>query len=209
MIIKTVRRREMKKGKKRVYAKVKRALDIFFSVALLSFLWLPMFIITMAIRIDSEGEGVFKQRRVGRGGRVFVCYKFRTMYKNAPPNIPSSQFDESNKYITRVGRFLRRSSLDELPQLLNVLKGDMSLVGPRPLIIEEETVHEGRRKSGVYELRPGITGLSQISGRDSVSDKQKIMLDTQYLDSVSLFSDIKILARTFLKLRAKETELSK
>ncbi len=199
----------MKKGKKRVYAVVKRALDIFFSIALLSFLWLPMLIIIIAVRIDSDGEGIFRQKRVGRKGRIFMCYKFRTMYKSAPPNMPSSQLTDSEIYITRVGRLLRQSSLDELPQLFNVLKGDMSLVGPRPLITEEVFVHEQRQKSGVYGLRPGITGLSQISGRDSVSDAQKAALDAQYYNSFGFLEDMKILARTLGKMRVKDTEPSK
>ncbi len=194
----------MKKAKKRMYARIKRTFDIFFSFILLIFLSLPMLIILVAVRADSEGEGIFKQRRVGKGGRVFVCYKFRTMYVSAPPNMPSSSFDSADKYITRIGRFLRKSSLDELPQLVNVLKGDMSLVGPRPLIIEEREVHEQRQKYGVYNLRPGITGLSQISGRDNVSDAQKVMLDTQYVDTLGFFEDIKILAKTFGKMRIRD-----
>ncbi len=196
----------MKKVKKRIYARLKRVLDVFFSFVLLVFLFLPMLIILVAIRIDSDGGGIFRQRRVGRGGRVFVCYKFRTMHINAPPNVPSSSFSDAQRYITRVGGFLRKSSLDELPQLVNVLKGDMSLVGPRPLILEERKVHEERSRCGVYALRPGITGLSQVSGRDSVNDEQKITLDTQYLDSLGFFEDIKILVKTFGKLRVKEVK---
>ncbi len=200
----------MKKGKKRVYAKIKRVLDVFFSLILLLFLLLPMLIIVVAVKADSKGDGIFRQSRVGRGGRVFICYKFRTMYQSAPPNMPSAKLENSDKYVTRVGRLLRQSSLDELPQLFNVLKGDMSLVGPRPLIIEEMTVHERRQKSGVYELRPGITGLSQISGRDSISDEKKAALDAQYLGTFGFFEDVRIIAKTFGKMRVKENaELSK
>ncbi len=194
----------MKKFKKRMYEKIKRALDIFFSFTLLMFLSLPMLIILVAVKTDSEGNGIFKQRRVGKGGKVFVCYKFRTMYVSAPPNMPSSSFASVDKYITRIGHFLRKSSLDELPQLVNVLKGDMSLVGPRPLIIEEREVHEQRHRCGVYKLRPGITGLSQISGRDNVSDAQKVALDTQYVDTLGFLEDVKILVRTFGKMRIRD-----
>lgn len=178
------------------YAVTKRMLDVVFSSILILFLALPMLIIWCAVRIDSEGDGIFRQSRVGRDGRLFVCYKFRSMYISAPPNCPSSKFSTSKEYITPVGGFLRRSSLDELPQLFNVLRGNMSIVGPRPLIIEEREVHDSRRENGVYSLRPGITGLSQISGRDSLSDEEKVMLDTRYLASFGLVQDLKIIGAT-------------
>ncbi len=156
-----------------------------------------MLVIAVAVRLDSDGEVLFKQRRIGKMGKVFECYKFRTMYKDAPDDRPSSDFADAHKYITRVGAFLRKTSLDELPQLFNVLKGDMSIVGPRPLIIAEREMHEKRMKNGVYSLRPGITGLSQVSGRDRVSDADKIRLDTQYAHSVSLLADVRIVGMTF------------
>ncbi len=186
----------MGRCKKRSYIRIKRILDVFFSLCLLGFLWLPMLCIALAVRLDSDGSVLFRQRRVGKGGRSFICYKFRTMYKYTPPDRPSSEFSDAHKYITRVGAFLRKTSLDELPQLFNVLKGDMSIVGPRPLILEERDIHEKRMKNGVYSLRPGITGLSQISGRDRVSDSEKVRLDTEYARSVSLLCDAKIIGRT-------------
>jgi len=188
--------KEKRKSSKGAYACVKRFLDVFFALALLAFLWLPMLIIAVAVRADSPGKAIFRQIRVGRDGRLFVCYKFRTMYTSAPPCCPSSKFCDAHKYITPIGRFLRRASLDELPQLFNVVKGDMSIVGPRPLIIAEFNVHKKRTQNGVYILRPGITGLSQICGRDRVTDERKIELDTQYLKSFGFLQDVKIVGKT-------------
>jgi len=183
-----------------IYKWVKRGLDLFFSFALLVFLWLPMLVIWGVVRLDSPGGGIFRQRRVGRDGKPFTCYKFRTMYITAPPNCPSVLLKDADKYITPIGRFLRRTSLDELPQIFNVIKGDMSLVGPRPLILEETAVHDLRIKNGVYSLRPGITGLSQICGRDRVSDDKKIELDTRYLESLSFLQDLRIVGATLGKV---------
>lgn len=178
------------------YRILKRILDLIFSAVLIVFLFLPMLVIWIAVRIDTPGEGIFRQIRVGKDGRLFECYKFRTMYISAPPCRPSSDFHDAKNYITPVGRFLRRTSLDELPQLFNVFKGDMSLVGPRPLIVAEKEVHEGRRKNGVYALRPGMTGLSQINGRDGLSDGEKIERDVQYLRQFGFLQDVRILAKT-------------
>lgn len=182
--------------KRRGYAILKRALDVLLSASLLFFLAAPMLLIWLAIRISSRGEGIFRQRRIGKHGKSFICYKFRTMYKSAPSNTPSSDFARVEGYVTPVGRFLRRTSLDELPQLYNVLKGDMSLVGPRPLIAEETEVHRLRRRYGVYSLRPGLTGLSQISGRDSLSSRRKAELDRAYLEAFGFIQDVKIIGKT-------------
>ena len=182
--------------KKHVYATVKRVLDVFFSSLLLFFLALPMLLIWFSVRISSRGEGIFKQARIGKNGKSFVCYKFRTMYKDAPSNTPSSDFASVEKYVTPIGRILRRTSLDELPQLYNVLKGDMSLVGPRPLIFEETEMHRMRKEAGVYSIRPGLTGLSQINGRDSITDERKAELDRAYLEAFGFIQDVKIIGKT-------------
>ena len=182
------------------YGSVKRGLDLFFSASLLCFLALPMLVIWLAVRLDSRGGGIFRQTRIGRGGVPFVCYKFRTMYVLAPPCCPSARLDRADRYITPVGRFLRRTSLDELPQLFNVLRGDMSLVGPRPLIAEESDIHRLRSESGVYRLRPGITGLSQVMGRDRVPDDMKAALDARYLAEFGFIQDVRIIGRTVGKV---------
>lgn len=189
----------------RIYCRyVKRGLDFLFSLSLLMFLALPMLIIAVIIRSDSSGKAIFKQKRFGRGGKVFVCYKFRTMYKDAPPGKSAADFEDRDKYITRVGKFLRRTSLDEIPQLFNVLKGEMSLVGPRPHICEEKNIHNKRIEQGVYLLRPGITGMAQINGRNLLGDDEKIQSDRYYLQNIKIWLDIKILFHTFFKVAKGE-----
>ena len=174
----------------------KRALDVFFSCLLLVLLALPMALIAVAIVITSRGGALFRQIRIGRGGVPFTCYKFRTMYREAPPNRPSATFWDAAHYVTPIGRFLRRTSLDELPQLFNVLRGDMSLVGPRPLIGEEQEIHHMRQKYGVYAVRPGMTGLAQVHGRDSLCDNEKAAFDARYVERLSFWADARIVGKT-------------
>ena len=190
------------KEKKRilsVYCRyVKRILDAFFSLILIVAFLPMMFIIGIAIKIDSKGNIIFKQKRMGKDGKIFTCYKFRTMYADAPKSVPAKDFYDASKYVTRVGRFLRRSSFDELPQLFNVLFGTMSLVGPRPLIREEKEIHLKRQEAGIYSLRPGITGLAQIRGRNLLCDGEKIENDRIYAENVKMRLDAKILLLTCL-----------
>lgn len=186
----------------KIYAVIKRFLDIAFSSVLLCMLSIPMLLIWLAVKLDSRGSGIFRQIRVGKNCKPFVCFKFRTMYESAPRYASAASLEEADKYITRVGRFLRRSSLDELPQLFNVLRGDMSIVGPRPLIIAEKNIHDKRRENGVYGIRPGITGLSQVNGRNALSDERKAELDTQYLLKWGFVQDLKIIGRTVIKVMA-------
>ena len=188
------------KNKRRGYFFWKRLLDVLFSFLLLFFLTLPMLFIACAVLVTSRGGAIFRQKRVGRNAKTFVCYKFRTMYSYAPNNRPTSEFSDASLYVTPVGRFLRRTSLDELPQLFNVLKGDMSLIGPRPLIAEERLVHSLRMETGVYDVRPGITGLAQISGRDLVSDREKAELDAKYVEGIGFATDFGILFKTLRRV---------
>ncbi len=199
------RRKSKKLCEERIYCKyIKRILDLIFSLILLFFMFLPILAISVIIRSNSSGKAIFKQKRMGKGGRVFICYKFRTMYENAPSCISATQFKDKDKYITSVGRFLRKTSLDEIPQLFNVLKGDMSLVGPRPLICEEGEIHQKRMTEGVYALRPGITGMAQVSGRNLLCDEEKLLSDKYYLNNVKMRLDIKIVFKTFFKVLKKE-----
>lgn len=187
-----------KKSVQSVYCRyIKRVLDVLFSLLLIILLFPTMVIIGALIRIESEGGAVFKQKRIGQNKREFVCYKFRTMYIDAPQNIPASKLCEPQKYITRVGTVLRKSSLDELPQLFNVLKGDMSIVGPRPLICEELEMHNMRESEGIYTLRPGLTGLAQINGRNLLCDGEKIEKDKLYLENIKIGLDARIVFLTF------------
>lgn len=179
------------------YLPLKRALDLFFSVLLLILLALPMTAIALAVGLTSRGGILFCQTRIGRDGKPFTCLKFRTMVKEAPPNRPTAEFSDAAQYITPVGRFLRKTSLDELPQLWNVLRGDMSLVGPRPLIGEEREIHRMRSENGVYRVRPGMTGLAQIHGRDRLENGEKAAYDIRYVNNLSLREDLRIVGKSF------------
>lgn len=186
----------MKQAKKSRYESQKRMLDVIFSVWLLVLLALPMVVIACLIRLTSSGHAIFRQIRIGRNGKPFVCYKFRTMRVDAPSDCPAAELVEAERWITPIGRFLRRSSLDELPQLWNVLRGEMSLVGPRPLIPKEQTVHEFRRRCGVSRLRPGMTGLAQICGRKELDDREKARLDSRYAHRMGFAEDARIVWHT-------------
>ena len=172
---------------------VKRAFDVSSSFIALIILLIPFAVISL-ILIISQGRPVFLiQKRYGRGGQPFNIYKFRTMKKSAP--VMASN-DLSGDYITPIGRILRKTSVDELPQLLNVLKGDMSIVGPRPLIVEEEKIHHLRTENGIYAVRPGITGWAQVNGRDDVSAEEKVEFDKYYVENFSPWLDLKILFKS-------------
>jgi O-antigen biosynthesis protein WbqP len=179
----------------RRYRVVKRAADIILS-ALLLLLLSPLFlIVAIIIKANSRGPVLFRQERMGQFGKTILVYKFRTMYSDAP-NVATCDLHNPDQYITPVGRFLRVTSIDELPQLINILCGDMSFIGPRPLILSEKEVHIGRMQKGIYYLKPGLTGLAQISGRDLVSQEQKILYDEEYLHSFCMKLDCKIVLQT-------------
>lgn len=180
----------------RVYAAFKRLLDILLSAVALILLSPLLLLTALAVRLDSKGPAIFRQKRVGKDGKVFRVYKFRSMSTEAPKNVATAELKNATEYITRVGKVLRRTSLDELPQLWNVLRGDMSLVGPRPLVVTEAYTHQLRHSFGVYQLRPGITGLAQTNGRDLVDDDKKVAMDREYLCHFSLWQDLKILFMT-------------
>lgn len=182
----------------------KRCADVALSALALVGLLLPMALVALAVVVDDPGPVFFKQRRVGRGGRSFWLYKFRTMQENTPQQPPTPERQDPRGYVTRVGRFLRRSSLDELPQLFNVLRGDMSLVGPRPLIEQEQTLHRLRSHFGVYRLRPGVTGLAQVNGRDFCAPGDKLRWDVTYLERFGLGQDVRILLSTVPKVLRAE-----
>ncbi len=173
---------------------IKRAFDIVFSFIVLIILLIPFALIGI-ISLIVQGKPVFiSQKRYGKDSKVFDIYKFRTMKRGAPV-VASNDVDE--KYITKWGKLLRKTSVDELPQLVNVLKGDMSLIGPRPLILEEDEIHKLRLENGIYSVRPGITGWAQINGRDDVEIDEKVKLDKYYVENISLGFDLKILFKSF------------
>ena len=187
-----------------IYSAVKRVLDLIFAVIAVIFAAIPMLVIIALIRIDTHESAIFTQNRVGRNGKVFRCYKYRTMVKTAPRYCAKKELQNADALITRTGKILRKTSLDELPQLFNILKGDMSFIGPRPLIESETTVHALREAYGVYALRPGISGYAQVHGRDMITDEKKAELDKYYLDHFSLATDIQILFGTVFKVLREE-----
>lgn len=175
----------------------KRGFDIFFSLIAIIILAIPMMIIALWIKIDSPHEKVlFKQERIGINNVPFTILKFRSMRDDAPHQMATENFENPEMYITRVGKILRKTSLDELPQLLNVLKGDMSIVGPRPLIPKEKYVLKLRDEYGANKILPGITGLAQVHGRDQVTDENKASYDGKYALNVSLLLDVSIIMKT-------------
>lgn len=178
------------------YLCVKRVADIVLSALTLLILAVPLLIIALLVRIDSKGPVLFKQERMGRFGEIFTIYKFRTMRTEAPSEMASCEFADADQYITKIGAFLRRTSIDELPQLFNILKGDMSLVGYRPVCLSERDLNELRRQYGVFALRPGITGLAQVSGRDNIRGEKKARLDAQYVSRCSAKLDIWCVLKT-------------
>lgn len=184
----------------RIYIKIKRILDVILSAFGLLFLMLPFAVIAVCIYLDNPGKIIFSQYRVGLDGKRFKLFKFRTMTADTPKYRSTKNLSESAQYITHCGAFLRKFSLDELPQLVNVLKGDMSLVGPRPLIADEYEIHARRMQFGVYQLRPGVTGLAQINGRDLVSAAQKVRWDVKYLETFGFWTDLQILLKTIPKI---------
>jgi len=176
----------------------KRALDASVAGAGLVLL-APIFaLVALAVRLDSHGPVLFRQKRVGQGGRVFTLLKFRTMRWGTPDMATSDMQKQAQSPITTVGAVLRRTSLDELPQLVNVLKGEMSLVGPRPALPSQTRLNALRDARGVHDLRPGITGWAQVNGRDELSDDEKADRDAFYRCHAGLMLDLRILARTFL-----------
>lgn len=183
----------------RSYAEVKRILDFFFSVLLLIILSVIMLPIAILIKLDSRGPIIFKQYRLGRNGEAFEMYKFRSMVVNAE-KIGSGMYSfEGDPRVTRVGKWLRKTSLDELPQLINILKGEMSFIGPRPVLPHHPWSYEeySRMQKMRFKVLPGLTGLAQVNGRKQLSWKDRIKLDVAYVKHMSFLLDIKILIKTF------------
>ena len=183
-------------AKQRAYILFKRILDIVISFFMLLLLSPILLILAIMVKMTSKGNVIFSQDRIGQYGKVIKVYKFRTMMMQAPQSKSTLELSNSGEYVTKVGKFLRATSLDEILQLFNVIKGDMSIIGPRPLIPEEYEVHKLRKENDVYLIRPGITGLAQVNGRDYLDAESKVRFDTQYLHSLSLSMDVKIIFKS-------------
>lgn len=179
-----------------MYSILKRLGDISISLIAIT-LFCPVFIlIAIAIKLDSEGPVIFKQKRFGIHKKTFYVFKFRTMKVESPKYVATRDLQNPEQWITRAGAFLRKTSLDELPQLCNILVGDMSIVGPRPVVVSERDVIEAREKYGANDVLPGLTGWAQINGRDNLSTDIKAKLDGYYVKNRSLIMDIKCIVRT-------------
>lgn len=165
----------------------------------------PLFLVLMfLVKIDSKGPIFFKQKRIGRFKKHFYILKFRTMRVDTPKDTPTHMLENPEKWITKMGKFLRKTSLDELPQIINILKGDMSIIGPRPALWNQYDLMDERDKYDVHKLYPGLTGYAQINGRDELPIPEKAKLDGYYVDHISLWLDIKIFFGTIISIFKSE-----
>ena len=188
-----------------MYARyIKRVLDIILSALGMIALSPFMLLIALAVWAENHSSPIFTQKRFGRDRKMIYIRKFKTMRDDAPHDVPTDQMENPEKYVTKIGYFLRLTSLDELPQLWNILKGDMSVIGPRPALWNQYHLMDERDKVGANRLRPGLSGLAQINGRDMLSDEEKAAYDGEYARNVSLWMDIKCLSGTFFKVLRHE-----
>ena len=186
------------------YLKFKRFYD--FVGALIGLIILsPLFLILIIlIKLDSKGPILFKQKRIGRHKKHFFIFKFRTMRIDTPKDTPTHMLENPEKWITRMGKFLRKTSLDEIPQIINILKGDMSIIGPRPALWNQYDLMKERDKYNVHDLYPGLTGYAQIHGRDELPIPEKAKLDGYYVKHISLWLDIKVFFGTIKSIFKSE-----
>jgi len=182
---------------------MKRIFDLIMALVLMLILAPLLLLVVLAIRLTSVGPVLFRTRRVGKNSRLFTMYKFRTMRVDTP-QVATHLLKKPDQFLTPVGGFLRQTSLDELPQLINVLRGDMSLVGPRPALFNQDDLIALRAARGVYMLTPGITGWAQVNGRDSLPISEKVKLDEWYLKNRSFWLDIKVVVMTVVKVLRKD-----
>ena len=189
---------ELKKSQK-IYLPFKRLFDIFFSLIAIIVLSPLFLILGLMVMIDTKGFPIFRQKRIGKNNKEFLILKFRSMNKKTPRDVPTHLLENPDQYISKFGKFIRKSSLDELPQLANILIGQMSFIGPRPALWNQKDLIEGRTRNNVHKIKPGLSGWAQINGRDEVSIEQKVELDTYYFQHISILLDTKILFKTIGK----------
>ena len=183
-----------------MYIHIKRIID--FILAFIALVLLSPFFLVLAlwIKMDSKGPVFFKQKRIGINRSFFQIYKFRTMLSETPSDMPTHLLDNPDAFITRSGRFLRKTSLDELPQLINILKGEMAFIGPRPALWNQDDLADERDKYNANDVLPGLTGWAQINGRDELPIKDKAQLDGEYIQNMSFWFDIKCFFGTFISI---------
>ena len=200
--------------RKKIYKVVKRIADIIGGIMGLILLSPVFLIIAICIKIDSKGSVIFSHKRIGKNGKEFKMYKFRSMYENAEEMIENFSEEQKTEWqekfklendprITKVGKFLRKTSLDELPQIVNIIKGDLSIIGPRP-IVDEELKKYGKNKEKFLSITPGLTGYWQANGRSNTSYEERMQMELYYIDNQSLLLDIKIFFKTIVSVFKKE-----
>ncbi len=187
-----------------MYPHIKRGLDVILSLLALIILSPLLLGLTLAVRLTSPGPALFLQRRVGRNHTYFMIYKFRTMRTDAPKDTPTHLLENPDAFMTPIGGFLRSSSLDELPQLLNILKGEMSFVGPRPALWNQDDLIAEREKVNANGVRPGLTGWAQVNGRDELPIPVKAQLDGEYVRRMSFFFDLRCIFMTVFKVARRD-----
>ncbi|HEP1832507.1 TPA: sugar transferase [Streptococcus suis] len=187
-----------------MYPIIKRILSVIISGCSIIVLSPVLLLVALAIKLDSKGPVLFKQKRVGKNKKYFMIYKFRSMYVDAPSDMPTHLLKDPTAMITKVGAFLRKTSLDELPQLFNIFKGEMAIVGPRPALWNQYDLIEERDKYRANDIRPGLTGWAQINGRDELEIDEKSKLDGYYVENMGLLLDIKCFFGTFISVAKSE-----
>ena len=193
-----------------IYSKLKRIIDIVGSLILLIIGFIPLLIVAIIIKLESSGPALFKQKRIGLNGKEFEIYKFRSMVVGAEGKGSGVYSMKGDPRVTKVGKIIRATSIDELPQLINILKGDMSFIGPRPTLtyhpwkLDEYTIEQRRR----FDVRPGVTGLAQINGRKEIAWDERIKYDVYYVDNLSSILDFKILLKTIQKVLLMKDNLN-
>jgi len=183
---------------------MKRLFDFLSALIIAVIIIAPSLIIALLIKITSKGSILFWSKRIGINNKIFLMPKFRTMTQDTP-DVATHLLKDPDQFLTSIGPFLRRSSLDEIPQLYSVLLGDMSLVGPRPALFNQEDLINLRTEKGIHKLKPGITGWAQVNGRDEISIPEKVSLEEEYLDKMSWKMDMYILWLTFVKVLKKDS----
>lgn len=182
---------------------MKRCFDLISSLVGIILFSPILLLLALIIKVTSPGPILFKQRRIGKDNQEFMIYKFRTMRIDTP-NVATHLLENPEQYITSIGKFMRKTSLDELPQLFNILKGEMSVVGPRPALYNQYDLIDMRTKVNVHTIKPGLTGLAQVSGRDELELDKKVYFDELYLNKQSFFYDLKLIFLTVVKVFKSE-----
>lgn len=193
------------KEKRNMYIRIfKRIIDVVLSGIGLLVLAIPMGVIAILIKIEDPGPALFKQKRIGEGKKYFFLYKFRSMKMDTPHDIPTHMLENPEQYILKIGSFIRKTSIDELPQMWNILKGDMSIIGPRPALWNQDDLVAERDKYQANDVKPGLTGWAQINGRDELEISYKAKLDGEYVKKMGFGMDVKCFFMTIMSVIRRE-----